>query len=308
MDRDKAMFVQFPHPGQEHHPPGETMPWNLGSHRRKFLHSSGRLVDLDGRHRSACMVFWGEWEAPSRIVRRWPAGGALPRALHLPYWFRPASDSPRQNTDPWVFGDCMIYSNCRQLTSDARTTSSMQSLPRGSVICFGSTVEHGFCLDTVFVVGSAEPWTAAETAALEVSEAFRVCTAEPIAAGRRDAHAGLTLYRGASLDEPVHGMYCFVPALPVAGDDPPRFARPLIRLDGLINPRSRQSTWGSRRPMPVAAVRGAWEAVRDQVLAADLMLAVHLDTPSEQAGPAIPTESVADCRGGSRSQESQVFC
>lgn len=296
MDRDTAMFVQFPHPGQEHRPPGETMPWNLGKHRRKFLRSSGRVVDPDGRHRDTDLAFWGEWEPPSRIVRRWPAGGALPRALHQPYWFCPASDSPRQNTDPWVFGNCMIYSNCRQLTSAARTPSSMQSLPRGSVICFGSTIDHEFCLDTVFVVGSAEAWTPAETAKLDAGEAFRVCTAESIAAGGRDAYADLTLYRGASLDEPVHGMYSFVPALPVADDDPPRFARPVIRLDGLINPRSRHSTWGSRRPMPVAAVRDAWQAVRDQVLAADLMLAVHLDTPPEQAGPAIPAASGVDCR------------
>jgi hypothetical protein len=128
MDRDTAIFVQFPHPGGEHYPPTDTMPWNLGRHRRKFLRSGGRLVDPDGRHRFAEVVFWGEWEAPSWIDRRWPAGGGLPRALHRPYWFRPAPDSPRQNTDPWVFGERMLYSNCRQ-PSPGRAPTSMQSLP-----------------------------------------------------------------------------------------------------------------------------------------------------------------------------------
>jgi hypothetical protein len=101
-------------------------------------------------------------------------------------------------------------------------------------------------------------------------------------------------------------MYSFVPALPVAGDDPPRFARPVIRLDGLINPASRQSTWGSSRPMRVAAVREAWDAVRDQVLAADLTLAVHLDSPPERAGEAIPASPIVDRRGGSCSQDAQA--
>lgn len=307
MDRDAAAFVQFPHPGDEHRPPGESMPWNLGKHRRKFLRSGGRLVDSDGRRHVAEVVFWGEWEPPSRIERRWPADGGRPRALHRPYWFRPASDSPRQNTDPWVYGKRMFYSNCRQLTSPGRGSTSMQSLPPGSVICFGSTKDHEFCLDSVLVVGSAEPWTPAEAATLDVDDAFRVCTAEPLAAGR-DAHAELMLYHGAGLDEPVHGMYSFVPALPVWGDDPPRFARPVIRLDKLINPANRQSTWGSRRPMPVATVRDAWKAVRDQVLAADLTLAVHIDTPPEQAGQANPTSSVVDCCGTSCNQDTHTLC
>lgn len=103
-------------------------------------------------------------------------------------------------------------------------------------------------------------------------------------------------------------MYSFVPALPAAGDDPPRFARPVIRLDGLINPASRQSTWGSHRPMPVAAVRDAWEIVRDQVLAADLMLAVYLDTPPEQAGEAIPASPIVDSRASICGQGAQTSC
>jgi hypothetical protein len=268
----------------------------------------GLLADPDGRHQLADVVFWGEWEAPSLIERRWPADGGLPRALHRPYWFRPGPGTPRQNTDPWVFGTCMRYSNCRQLTSPARTPSSMQSLRPGSVICFGSTVDYEFRLDTVLVVGSAEPWTPAEAAALDVDDAFQVCTAESIVASRRDARADLTLYRGATLDNPVHGMYSFVPALAVTGDDPPQFARPVIRLDGLINPACRQSTWGSLRPMSTAAVRDAWDAVRDQVLAAGLMLAVRIDTPPEQRGQAIPCASDVLCHSGARRHDSKPAC
>ncbi len=55
----------------------------------------------------------------------------------------------------------MIYSVCKQITGPDRTPTAMQRLTPGSVICFGSTIDQEFCLDTVFVVASAEPWTAA---------------------------------------------------------------------------------------------------------------------------------------------------
>lgn len=43
-----------------------------------------------------------------------------------------------------------------------------------------------------------------------------VCNAESIVAGVTDAHAQFTLYRGATIDDPVHGMYSFVSAPPTA--------------------------------------------------------------------------------------------
>jgi len=47
MDGASAVFVQFPHPGGEHHPPSDDMPWNVGGHRRKYLRGPGRHVDAD---------------------------------------------------------------------------------------------------------------------------------------------------------------------------------------------------------------------------------------------------------------------
>lgn len=209
--------------------------------------------------------------------------GRLPRALHRPYWTRPTARGFRQNTDPWVFGERMIYSVCKQIVGPERSRTCMQDLPIGSVLCFGSTIDHEFCLDTVFVVASAQPWIPADVDDADVDDAFAVCTAGSIAAGCTDARARLTRYRGATVDDPVHGMYSFVPALP-ATDNGPRFARPALHLPGLINPASRQSPRGAKRPLPTSAIRDAWEAVRYQVLAADLTLTVHLDTPPEANG------------------------
>lgn len=273
-----AFFVQFPHPGGEHHPPIDDMPWNVTNHRRKFLVARGRHLDADDRVGEGDLAFWGEWEPPSRIERRWPAEGRLPRALHRPYWNRPATDGFRQNTDPWVWGERMLYSNCKQITGPQRRPTSMQALTRGSVICFGSTIDGDFCVDTVLVVASAEPWVPAEADDLRIDDAFKICTGQSITTAPRDAHLRLTLYRGATVDDPVEGMFSFVPARR-ADEADPRFCRPSVRLPGWIKPGSRQSTWGSKRPVPIETIHDAWGSIREQVLARDLLLATRIGTP-----------------------------
>jgi len=84
----------------------------------------------------------------------------------------------------------------------------------------------------------------------------------------------LTLYRGAT----VEGMFSFVPARR-ADEADPRFCRPSVRLPGWIKPASRQSTWGSKRPVPIETIRDAWGSIREQVLARDLLLATRIGTP-----------------------------
>lgn len=82
-------FVQFPHPGSEHRPADDDMPWNVAQHGRKFLLAPGHYVDAAEQLAAAELAFWGEWEPPSLIEQRWPASDRLPRALHRPYWITP---------------------------------------------------------------------------------------------------------------------------------------------------------------------------------------------------------------------------
>lgn len=284
MARETAFFVQFPHPGGEHRPRADHMQWNTGDHARKFLISPGRYTAGGSEIREADLVFWGEWEAPSTIERRWPASGRLPRALHRPWWIEPGPDGPRQNTDPWVFGKRMLYSNCKQTSGPQGRPTSMQRLARGSVICFGSAIDGEFCVDTVFVVASAEPWAPADVQDMRVDEAFRTCTAESVALGTRSArnpHVGLTLYRGATTDDPVEGMFSFVPA-GLADVEDPRFPRAAVESK-FVNPSSRQSTWGSKRPLALDELREAWDSIRRQVLGSDLLLAVAVQTPGRRS-------------------------
>ena len=97
-------FVQFPHPGGEHRPDTQLMAWNTDDHRRKFLGSHGRYLDGD-QLREGNLVLWGEWEAQSRVVRRWAVSGRMPCVLHEPYWAPLEGEGFRQNTDPWIWGE-----------------------------------------------------------------------------------------------------------------------------------------------------------------------------------------------------------
>jgi hypothetical protein len=98
MGEATGFFVQFPHPGGEH--PPDDMPWNTADHRRKFLVAPGRYLDGDDQLHEADLVFWGEWEAPSRVERRWPASSRLPRALHCPFWMNPATSGSGRTPTP----------------------------------------------------------------------------------------------------------------------------------------------------------------------------------------------------------------
>jgi hypothetical protein len=148
------VFVHFPHPGPEHNP-GKIyrQPWNTGrGHRRKFLRSHGRYVSTGGSLAEAPLAFWAEWEPPSYVIQEWPAEVDLPQFLQEPTWEHPTIKRFRQNTDPWVFGDCFHYSNCHQLNRNG-----LQNLAAGSVILFGSTLGLAsaagprFVVDTVLV-------------------------------------------------------------------------------------------------------------------------------------------------------------
>ena len=277
-------FVQFPHPGKEHNPGRiDRQPWNTGRHHRKFLRCNGGYVSHDGSIREAPLVLWGEWEAPSYVIERWPKNGSLPRFLQEPVWEHPSNSAPRQNTDPWVFGDCFRYSNCHQLNQ-----SSLRTLAPGSIVLFGSSSlrEGIFAIDTVFVVGDSSLQFSPREAP-DTDEAFRVCTVESLTTGG-NADDMFTLYRGATYDAPVNGMYSFVPCRRADRKDA-RFSRPPISLHAsYLNPSSAQSPSNAGVARSVSEVREQWERVRQRVLDADCLLGVSFSTPrldDDRSGP-----------------------
>jgi hypothetical protein len=249
-------------------------------------------VTTDGLVVEASLAFWGEWEASSCVLERWPEKSELPRFLQEPVWEYPTFSGPRQNTDPWVFGDCFRYSNCKQVAQ-----KSLQTLPSGSVILFGSILGFAsasgprFVLDTVFVVGEQrERFTPSNPP--NTDEVFRVCTIESRATGGNvnacggkdvcgDTNAWLTLFSGATYDAPINEMYSFVPSRRTDSENV-RFARPALSLPiELVNPHSWQSPKGAGTPLSPDKIRELWATVRKQVVAAECLIGVHFPTPRE---------------------------
>jgi len=275
----ETFVVQFPHPGEEHNPGNaRRQSWNAGRHRRKFLKSHGRFVAEDESVGDGDLVFWGEWEAPSYIIKRWEPKDHLPRFLHSPVWERPPAGMMRQNTDPWVFGDSFRYSNCNQLRhKPQRKRTALQELTPGSVVLFGSTIGGEFVIDTVFVVKDSCRFSPSEPP--ETDEVFRVCTVESLITTGNTSDDPFTLYRGATLEAPVNGMYSFVPCWR-ANAAMARFQRPAIsQSHTYINPSSTQTPRGAKALRSAPEVRGLWESTRGQVLKTGCLLGVWFENP-----------------------------
>lgn len=156
-------IIQFVHPGFEYSSPkfigpkkqrSGVMPWKegLSAHDRKFMWTQGSALDprTNEDFTEVPLTLWGEWEGPSIYWKIDSPGKPLASIIHAP--FRPANvpTTSVQNTDPMVFGDSFIYSNCRQPRHPV-----LRSLPSGSIILFGRLARedgrHSFSLDTCFV-------------------------------------------------------------------------------------------------------------------------------------------------------------
>jgi hypothetical protein len=239
---------------------------------------------MPGSRRSGTSATTGEAKSPAlaarsahgRAVR--PAPDALPGGplwLHRPF-FEGAQNAPQgavaQNTDPFVFGERFLYTFCRQPRN-----RRLRRLARGSVILVGSRKENRFVLDTVFVVADSVDHTRenyAEVAAPRVGPVFRATTLDPMYGWPQTT--GGRLYLAANAEQPVDGMFSFVPCL-AAGSGRP-FPRPPIELPGLLKPKLAMQA----RTTPFAdlgELAAAWQSVADQVLHRGIALGVRVDLP-----------------------------
>lgn len=237
--------------------------------------------------REGLLNFWCEWEAPSTTEAISDPEELGPRWLHKPIAGSPGSGS--QNTDPFVFG-AFLYTGCKQDKQrpggGGRQFTGMRYLDRGSVILFGSTVCGEFVLDTLFVVRTWIEHNASDyrqALAGKVPAAYWDATLRPWYWGL-DESPSYRLYEGATVDDPVNGMFSFVPCQ-AAGEAVIGFRRPSIRLSGVINPASKQAPKMNYQAS-IEDVIAKWSTVRDCVLDHDLSLGVeiaHVDWPANPA-------------------------
>jgi hypothetical protein len=275
------------HPGKEHGPDRDGVKdWNQYSHRRKFLEFEGRCVRR-GKKFDGPLRFWAEWEPQSGVMDISEPVTNGPRFVHRPFYVVPRSYHGLQNTDPFVFGG-FFYTGCQQRTKLGAT--QMSYLDRGSVILFGSCVDGRFAIDTVFVVDQWEDHDATnykKLHRLKLPAAFREVTLAAWYRSQRDAacsprsrNESYRLYRGATIDNPIDGMFSYFPCEP-AGKCRRGFARPAIAIPKVITNKLLQ---GKRlnRGIPPSQVKELWENVRQQVESAGQWLGVAAGTPKRR--------------------------
>ena len=270
---DELMFVQFPHPGVEHKPRGPWMEWNRRDHARKYLKADARYLSHGREHRGP-VEFWGEWEAQSKVVEDLgdrPPG--YPRWLHEPYWEVPRHTRLLQNTDPLVFGEQFLYSNCRQ-----GRNAKLRRLAPGSIVVFGSRFSNEFVIDTVFVVGDTpEQYRPASLDMERFDDWVQATVFDPLA---RSDHRDVSfrLYRGRRYAGTIDEPFSFVPCLPFNGS-PRGFPRPRLRLESRwVAPRLAMGA----KATPVSADQLAtlWQHILGTIEAAGLAMATQVQAPA----------------------------
>jgi hypothetical protein len=250
------------------------MEWNRRAHARKFLRAHGTYIAA-GEPRTGTFTFWGEWEPQSRVLETFQNGGrGYPQWLQEPFWRVPRHPQLLQNTDPLVFGDHFLYSNCRQ-----GRNRKLRELAPGSLVVFGSKYQGEFLMDTVLVAGDfAQGFTATAAGEIRCEDWIRAVVFEPLrVSAKRGEH--FRLYRGRSYPEAPAGPFSFVPCRPYRGRGTSAFARPALRLPRRwIEPNLAMGAKAT--PASPADIRELWNEIVGQVVDnAGLALGVRLDAP-----------------------------
>lgn len=286
---DKRCFVQFPHPGKEHQPStGRVWHRQCRDHKRKFMQLRGAWIEEDTATQCGDLWAWGEWEPESDIVCTLdPAGNGsrYPRVLWAPCYIPKSDDdySKLHNTDPFIFGKHFLYSNCRQ----GNDRSTLKRLARGSIIAFGSgkkiNGEPRWTLDTVLVIKDSvdySPYRARTDLKDWAPDTFLEVCGGPFSACPESWR--FRLYRGATPDEPVDGMFSFFPAIPAGGGT--GFPRPSINLpDKYFNPASWRTVKGLRDERSCGELQSLWKCLVKQVRDAGLVLGTYAELPKPRA-------------------------
>ena len=289
--QDELCFVQFIHPGGEHEPDsGGRKSWNKGPHKRKFVENPGRCL-RKGEKFEGPLAFWTEWEPESDVIRRIPAPVIDgPRFVYNPFYILPHSYDGLQNTDPFTFGT-FYYMICQQ--NNKKGPTQLRYLDRGSVILFGSSVSGTFVIDTVFVVDRWVDHNGDDYKRLlkdgvppgvywdvTLNAWYRGSPCGDDDCGPDGPRPPCRLYWGATVDDPVDGMFSYFPCQP-ATLAPQGFARPAISIPGITTDNLTQ---GKRlnRGLSRQAVSKHWIDVRRQVESAGLWLGVFTDIPERR--------------------------
>ena len=159
----------------------------------------------------------------------------------------------------------------------------MRQLGRGSVIVFGSMKKPRWVMDTVLVIRDYVDYTAENYEAILKSEVPQSLWNATMATYQNtDFGSTQRLYRGATYDEPIDGMFSFFPCLPAETGVP--FARPHIELpEEYFNPNLSQEAKGcavGASSLAKSTVRELWSCIARQIASQGLALGVMAKSPA----------------------------
>ncbi len=170
------------------------------------------------------LYFLGRMGTAIKIPAYRPAQRDSPYCIHEPAMFLtgPVSDEERRglNTDPYVFGPCFWYTNCRQ----NRNGRFLRTLAPYSIILFGKEKKAVF-LDTVFVVDENGIDTPIPQRLLpRASKQLKRATFCRDDLCQKRGH---TFYRGLMVAQSPE-FFSFVPGKPCGDSGPTLHDRPLL--------------------------------------------------------------------------------
>lgn len=286
--------IQFMHPGAEHSKVSGRK-WNTSIHKRKFIINQGSILVGDEQV-SGELEFWGEFESPAKLFREFKTNSKpYPRYLWKPL----PIDSNYQlnigaaNTDPYIFG-CFAYTICKKFRKInnkevQKATILHNGLQTGDLILFGSQVNGYFVLDTLFVVGRAVEINEENYKKLkkDYGDTFIKAALEPIFTEKYDSsdcstiptcsklsRKNITIHFGATYDNPVKGMYSFVPAR-LWKKESLGFPRPIISLSPISH--NAQNFCYCIKSSNISEVKDFWMNVKKEVTKAGLFPATQIN-------------------------------
>jgi hypothetical protein len=175
-----------------------------------------------------------------------------------------------------VFG-AFHYCICQQ-------RGALKKLDRGSVILFGSRLDHQFVLDTVFVVDRWDEYRLDKDQSLKTTPAYRAVGLAPMfddaksmtCRGKAFEDQSFRLYHGATFENPVAGMFSFFPCVPAQSSD--GFPRPTIRIAEIVSDNQAQG-YHLSGPFSLDVAADHWREVAHQVMQQGLSLGTWAEMP-----------------------------
>jgi len=285
-------IIQFLHTAVEAEPNKNEsiIHWNNNKdHRRKFILSEGKYVK-DNNEENSDLVFWGEWEAQSKVENLKSTKEHLPKYLNLPY-LDPSVSERTHNTDPYVFGQNFRYIVCKQGFSKI-----LRNLEPFSLILFGSCINKKFCLDTVFLVSEEiQKYDLNNIEDIFKSKnQYYYASVNPLYddtncnsnvnnedSCKIEADEEYSFYKGVNFDEKdkYEGIYSFVPCRRYDAENGFKFKQPEINLDFISEKQTQGLNACNRSNFSKEEIINYWNKIVKQIEQVGLLKGTKFKTP-----------------------------